>query len=299
MNLKQLRYFAGVVEHGSFRKASDALNISQPALSLSIKGLEKDLGFQLLDRGPTRVTPTAYGRSLFTRAKQIESDLERVLDELSELSGMATGRVTVGFSPYASNHAFGRLIGQFMEDFLGIELRALTGVYDLFVEDLKQTDLELFVSEIKAPPSDPAVVHDVLYEFPYIIVGGTNHPLVNKKNVKLKDLVNYRWLYGTNWISNIANWREAFDNERLEPPEPYIAGGTSELYEGLLERTDMLAVVPLPIVRPILERGAIKQIQVPRAKWYSPIAAVYRNDRTLSPAAKLLLERIKENMKDS
>ena len=299
MNLKQLRYFAAVAELGSFRKAADTLNVSQPALSLSIKGLEQDLGFQLLDRGPTQVTPTSYGQSLFVRAKQIESDLERALDELSELSGMATGQVTIGFSPYASNREFGRLIGQFMEDYPGIDVRAVTGVYDLFVGDLRNSRIELCVSELRQAVEDRSIVHDLLYDFPYIVVAGAHHPLAGKKRVPLKSLVGYRWLYGTEWTTNISNWRETFDKEGLDPPEPYISGGTSELYEGLLERTDMLAMVPLPVVRPLLERGIIVKLSVPGAKWYSPIAAVYRNDRTLSPAANLLLERIKKNMKDS
>ena len=56
-------------------------------------------------------------------------------------------------------------------------------------------------------------------------------------------------------------------------------------------------MVPLPVVGPLLERGIMVKLHVPGARWFSPIAAVYRGDRTLPPAAQLLLNRIKENMK--
>ena len=52
MDLRQLKYFRTIVDQGSFRKAADALHVSPPALSLSIKGLEDELGVSLLDRKP-------------------------------------------------------------------------------------------------------------------------------------------------------------------------------------------------------------------------------------------------------
>jgi len=100
MDLRQLRYFSAVVDHGSFRKAADALHVSPPALSLSIKGLEEELGVSLLDRKPGRVLATSFGHSLYNSAREIENNVQSALDRLNEIRGIGTGRLAVGILPY-------------------------------------------------------------------------------------------------------------------------------------------------------------------------------------------------------
>ena len=83
MDLKQLRYFRSVVDQGSFSKAAALLHISPPALSLSIKGLEEELGVSLLDRKPGRVLPTSFGHSLYQSATVIDRNVQSALDQLN------------------------------------------------------------------------------------------------------------------------------------------------------------------------------------------------------------------------
>ena len=75
MDLKQLNYFLTIVEHRSFRKAADALGVSQPALSISIKQLEQTLDCVLLNRAPGRVVPTSFGLSLCESARRIQQEV--------------------------------------------------------------------------------------------------------------------------------------------------------------------------------------------------------------------------------
>ena len=70
LNLHHLRLFAAVVDHGGFTKAAAALNVSQPAISKSIKELETDLGLSLLDRSGrgSRLTPAGETSVIASRA---------------------------------------------------------------------------------------------------------------------------------------------------------------------------------------------------------------------------------------
>ena len=61
MDIKQLRYFCAIIDHGSITRASQRLNIAQPALSLHIKKMEEELGVRLLDRGKFGIRPTEAG----------------------------------------------------------------------------------------------------------------------------------------------------------------------------------------------------------------------------------------------
>jgi DNA-binding transcriptional LysR family regulator len=130
MDLRQLKYFRTIVDQGSFRKAADALHISPPALSLSIKGLEDELDVCLLDRKPGHITPTSFGHSLYKRAIEIQDNVQSALDELNEIRGIGSGRLAIGILPYGIPATMGRLIGQFNARYPNLEIRIGLGSAD-------------------------------------------------------------------------------------------------------------------------------------------------------------------------
>jgi DNA-binding transcriptional LysR family regulator len=76
MDIRQLRYLIAAVECGSMLGAADRMNVSQPALSRSIRSLELEFGCDLLVRNPRGVTPTPAGEVLYRRALAIMDDLD-------------------------------------------------------------------------------------------------------------------------------------------------------------------------------------------------------------------------------
>jgi len=295
MNLKQLRHFAAIVEHGSFRKAAKAVHISQPALSLSIQRLEESLQVTLLDRTTTDVRPTVFGKALIQRAKHIETELRSAREELANLQGLTRGEVKIGISPYAATEALGSTMATFMADYPALDVQTIMGVYDSFYPMLTDTSLDFFISEIRDQVADSSIAHRVTHHLPYAIVAAPHHPLNGKKKLSVKDLVKYQWIYGTDWISNIPGWRSAFAKAGLEPPTPFAYGGTGDFYFGALKESEFLAVTPLLNVRHLLESGQLVSLKVNGINLASPIALVYRCMTTLSPAAQLLFDTIGES----
>ena len=97
MELRQLRYFSEVVRQGSYRRAAARLNITQPALSKSIRALETELGVRLLERGMHGVSPTPFGSVLFDGAELISRDLNRTIEHIHRLNhGASGGTVRIG-----------------------------------------------------------------------------------------------------------------------------------------------------------------------------------------------------------
>lgn len=96
MDIRQLRYFIGVIEAGSFTAASRRLRVAQPALSQHVLSLEEELGTRLLHREARGVRPTASGASFVEHARIVLRDLERAREAAAETGGEISGRVAIG-----------------------------------------------------------------------------------------------------------------------------------------------------------------------------------------------------------
>ena len=98
MKLRQLRYFAKIVECGSFSRAAAEVHIAQPALSQQVAELEQNLGVTLLHRSARGVRPTPAGQALYTEALEILRHIERLPSIVKSAGGEAQGSVKFGMS---------------------------------------------------------------------------------------------------------------------------------------------------------------------------------------------------------
>src|SRR5436305_3386723 len=99
MDTRQLHAFCEVVAQRSFSKAAERLGVTQPAVSLQIRSLEKRLGLQLLDRSGRRVEPTEAGNRLFRSAQRLLAMEEQLLADLGdEAEGDLSGKLEIGAS---------------------------------------------------------------------------------------------------------------------------------------------------------------------------------------------------------
>ena len=100
MDTRQLAAFCEVVDRKSFSQAADRLGVTQPAVSLQIRSLEKRLGTKLLDRSGRRVEPTEAGQRLYRAAQRMLSLEDQLLEEVAEANGVAElrGELALGAS---------------------------------------------------------------------------------------------------------------------------------------------------------------------------------------------------------
>lgn len=96
MELRQLRYFAGVAEAGSLLKASTRLHVAQPALGAQIAGLEHEVGAKLFERSSRGMALTEAGKIFLEHAKVVLADVERARLAVRESTAVPSGEVVVG-----------------------------------------------------------------------------------------------------------------------------------------------------------------------------------------------------------
>ncbi|HEY2527688.1 MAG TPA: LysR family transcriptional regulator [Xanthobacteraceae bacterium] len=94
-----LRAFLAVFDLGTFHKAAELLNLSQPALSRRIQGLEARLGTHLLEHSTRHVAPTAAGRKLEPIARRMLDEFDSSLVSLNGIGERQSGQITIASIP--------------------------------------------------------------------------------------------------------------------------------------------------------------------------------------------------------
>lgn len=144
MDTRQLAAFCAVVELHSFSQAAERLGVTQPAVSLQVRSLEKRLGTQLLDRSGRRVEPTEAGLRLFRSAQRLLQLEEQMLEEVSaESAGALRGELSIGASTGPAAVAVPILLCEFQQQHP--DLRVALEVHDTqtVVDLVASRELEL------------------------------------------------------------------------------------------------------------------------------------------------------------
>src|SRR5436305_9179692 len=116
MDTRQLAAFCEVVDRKSFSQAAERLGVTQPAVSLQIRSLEKRLGTKLLDRSGRRVEPTEAGQRLYRAAQRMLSLEGQLLEELAGDDDELRGELALGASTGPGGTVVPVLLGEFQRE---------------------------------------------------------------------------------------------------------------------------------------------------------------------------------------
>jgi DNA-binding transcriptional LysR family regulator len=146
MDTRQLAAFCAVVERRSFSHAAEQLGVTQPAVSLQIRSLEKRLGMQLLDRSGRRVEPTEAGSRLYRNAQRLLALEEQLLADLGDESeGELGGRLEIGASTGPGGTVLPVVLGEFQKLHPGVHVALAVSDTQHVVEQVARREVELGV----------------------------------------------------------------------------------------------------------------------------------------------------------
>ncbi|HEY8704468.1 MAG TPA: selenium metabolism-associated LysR family transcriptional regulator [Gaiellaceae bacterium] len=146
MDTRQLAAFCAVVERRSFSQAAEQLGVTQPAVSLQIRSLEKRLGLQLLDRSGRRVEPTEAGTRLYRSAQRLLAMEEQLLADLGgEAEGELAGRLEIGASTGPGGTVLPVVLAEFQQLHPGVHVALAVSDTQHVVEQVARREVELGV----------------------------------------------------------------------------------------------------------------------------------------------------------
>lgn len=143
MNVKQLRAFLTVAQTLSFAQAGERLHLSQPALSLTIKALEEDLGGQLLSRTTRSVSLTPEGEVLLPLARQLLADWDNTEELLRQRFTLQLGKVSVAAMPSFAGNLLPTALKVFRERYPRVNVAVHDLINEQVLEMVDQRRVEL------------------------------------------------------------------------------------------------------------------------------------------------------------
>jgi DNA-binding transcriptional LysR family regulator len=179
MDTRQLAAFVAVVERRSFSQAAERLGVTQPAVSLQVRALEKRLGTQLLDRSGRRVEPTEAGLRLYRGAQRLLSLEEQLLDEVAgEGQGELGGELQLGASTGPAAIVVPLLLCEFQRAHPGVKISLTVSDTQSVVERVAARELELGI--VGAARRHRAARFEPFFDDEVILACPPGHPFAGR-----------------------------------------------------------------------------------------------------------------------
>src|SRR3981081_746273 len=142
ITLRQLRYLAALAKHGHFGRAAEACAVTQPALSMQIRDLERTLGVAVGERRRGDVMLTDVGREIARRAEDVLTASRDLVDFARHRGGLLTGRLTLGVIPSLAPYLLPRILPLLQTPFPELPLEVRGQHTRQLIEDIKSGALE-------------------------------------------------------------------------------------------------------------------------------------------------------------
>ncbi|WP_028602399.1 LysR family transcriptional regulator [Ottowia thiooxydans] len=283
MTLQQLKAFVEVLDHGSFRRASAQLGVSQAGLTGSLQALESGLGVQLIERSTRGLRLTPHGEKLLPRARMILREAAIAESELRVSSDNIDGPLYVGLGPTPTAVFLPLVAPHFHRALPSVRLHLRIGFHQQLQPALQRSEIEIAITAVPDQGVAPGLIMRHLFDSQLQVVCRNEHPLAEATS--LKELTSAEWiLLGPPGGPGSSIMRVYDENELAAPAVAATCESFTQL-AALVGSTDWLALAPSRLVEKGLLGSNIRAMDIQERFHGSSNALIYRADLPLSRPA--------------
>ncbi|MGM9987274.1 MAG: LysR family transcriptional regulator [Bacillaceae bacterium] len=191
--LEELKTFIAVIDHQNFTKAAEAINLSQPSVSIHIKHLESELGVSLINRSSKKkkIIVTKAGELLYKRAKKIIDIIEQTKNDLHELQYGHTGTLRIGASFTIGEYILPNLLSTYAKRFPKVTIEVTIGNTSSISQ--KVSELKLDVGLVEGMNTHEGLFREDFYQDSLVVTVPNGHP-ATQLPFSLDSLQNQTWI---------------------------------------------------------------------------------------------------------
>lgn len=257
----RLKVFHTVASRSSFTKASEELNISQPAVTKHIKEIENQLNTKLFDRKGTSIQLTQSGKILFEYAEKIRNIYRDLEFEIHQINQKHQGKLIIGASTTVAQYILPEILAKFKSYYKDLKIELITHNTEMISELLKDGKIDLGI--IEGESQSAYFDYQKFKPDEIVLVAKANHPLVNK-TLNIKDLYEIELILREQGSGSLEFIQNRLKEKGIiaENLNVVMQLGSSESIKNYLLHSDALAFLSISTVLNELKNNQLTIIDV-------------------------------------
>lgn len=299
ITLRHLRALVALSDLKLVARVSEALGVTQPAVSKQIGELEKIVGAPVVTRDRNRLYLTPIGTRLAEHARLALGQLDRAAFDIDAMTSGVSGSVSVGVVSSVAPTLLPGTIALFKRSTPQANVSVCEGHFVELLPQLEAGALDLLIARIWQPQELAGIEQMALFSEPVVVVAGRNHPLAQAGDVGWADVAAFPWILPQS--NSVA--RQAIDAlfaaNGLPPPNNTIASLSLALNLELLRVMPALGLMPLRLAQTQAARGEVVTLPLDTRDLLSEARCFWRSDQmTQNATLSLFLKCLEQATED-
>ncbi|MDM0106126.1 LysR substrate-binding domain-containing protein [Variovorax sp. J22R24] len=287
LTLRQLRAFAAVAETGSFTAAATTLHLTQSALSVLVRELEREMGVQLFDRHTRRVLLSEAGREFQPAVQRLLGDLAGAVADVTDLRDKKRGVLRLAAPQLMACTLMPRVIAAYRERHPHIDVRLADTLPEHLLDGVLSGEVELAVGQDVAV--DAAIERRTLFRDRHWLICLPSHPFARRRKVRWSELGPYTFIAPT------RDFRQRVLPELEADAREFMLRATTQEVSYMTTALGMVAsglgITVCPTYSASLVRAhGLQMVRLDQPDFHREVCVYGASKRSLSPAAASFVE---------
>lgn len=293
METRYARVVEEVAKLGSIRAASETIGYTQSAITKILHRIEEEFGERLFERHPRGMRLNEFGEAFLEHSLAIDKEMRDAKSKIAALKSGETGRVVLGTAAW-STQILPDILSKLAQERPNLKFRVIESNAGQLEQFLLEGRIDLAISAIAQPMDDQIIVEN-MGQVAFGLVTAVDHPLTKLPEVRMKDIVDCRWIMADGDRRTATFLERQFSKNNLAWRSPDIEVLPRHALLEIVAKTDLIAYLPLlkdPAYAPPVAKMACVDLQ-----WRIPAGMSFRRNRPITAAGRIVFEEVKEQFR--
>jgi len=290
-----LEAFYLVVRRGSCTRAAEELNVTQPAVTIQIKSLEKSLNMKLLEFLGRKVQLSEAGELLYQYAEKIFDLVGDADEKMKDFKKLMRGTLRIGTTKNYARYLMPSLLPTFQRKFPRIKVILDEGNSEELARSVLEGKNELaFISQLNL---DRSIKHLFFSTVEFVLVASPEHRFSKRQSISIRELNGEPVILREKGSGSRAAILRKFQEYGIWP-SVILEASSLDFIMGYVKQNRGVSFMFEPDIKEELERGTLKVIPIEEGNIIFFTDIIYHSEKSLSPPAQAFLEIVKELKKE-
>ena len=291
MNLKQLEAFYLVIRRKSFTRAAEELNVTQPAVTIQVKSLEKSLNLKLIQQVGKRMQLTEAGEILYQYAEKIFDLVSDANEKMRDFRKLMRGTLQIGTTKNYARYIMPALLSEIQRRFPRIKVILDEGNSEDMAKSVLEKKNELaLISQLNLDRKIKSIYFSTVE---FVLVASPEHRFSQRKSISLRELNGEPVILREKGSGSRAAILRKFQEYGIWP-SVIIEASSLDFIVGYVKQNKAVSFMFKPDIQEELERGTLRVILIEEGNIIFFTDIIYHSEKSLSPPSQAFLKMVAE-----